>query len=103
MSLLPDLLNDFHLEYPLLLFQSSTAQSSLPLLRHVLAQKPAKVSRYIVFCLLYPPLSLLEDLTSQSVEVYNNLDRVPDYENSGPSIQAEILASVKAGEQKIYS
>jgi len=96
MSLLPDVLEDFHHEHPLLVLQSSTAQSSLPLLKHILAQKTAKASRYIVFCLLYPPSSLLDDFNSQSVEVHNSLNRIPGYNDSGFAIQAEILASVKA-------
>ena len=59
------------------LVQSSSAQSALPVLRNLIANATSPV---LLFCLLYPPESLLgEKINDEHVKVFDWTDRVPGY------------------------
>ncbi|TFK30489.1 hypothetical protein FA15DRAFT_662449 [Coprinopsis marcescibilis] len=68
----------------LVVLQSSTAQSTLPVLLYLISQLVAKSqsTETILFSLLHPPKDLLPSTGSQDFEVHDWLDHVPDY---GPS------------------
>jgi len=84
------------------LVQSSSAQSALPVLRNLIANATSQV---LLFCLLYPPESLLgEKINDERVKVFDWTDRVPGYRTQdyflpdildavqpGPSEQATIV------------
>lgn len=76
MTLLPTILHAEPKRHPLLILQSSLAQSSLPILRSLLVESS---HRTILFCLLYPPSIFVDAALSESVVVHDWLDRVPGY------------------------
>ncbi len=91
----PILKNESH-RHPLLILQSSLAQSSLPILTSILAQEPSvkgPTRHNLLFCLLYQPSSLTEATTS--TEVHDWTDRIPGYGQSDYS--DELLAIVENG------
>jgi len=75
MVLLPSILESHR--HPLLVLQSSIAQTSLPILRHLLSHEPS--CKTLLFSFLYPPSSLVDTKESDSLEVYDWIDRVPGY------------------------
>ena len=90
MALLTTTINDDAQIFPLVVLQSSLAQSCLPILRHIV--NDSKSSFNLLFCLLYPPSSLA--LTaSDTLEIHDWLDRVPGYcdPSSIPSDPLEII------------
>lgn len=97
MVLLPSILKNDHQRHPLLVLQSSLAQSSLPILRSILAQEQlAKgLPRHnLLFCFLYQPSSLAE-ASSPSTEIYDWTGRIPGYGDSDYS--GELLSIVEKG------
>ena len=96
MLLLPSILKNESHRHPLLVLQSSLAQSSLPILTSILAQElsvKGSTRHKLLFCLLYQPSSLTEATTS--TEVHDWTDRIPGYGQSGYS--DELLAIVENG------
>lgn len=99
MTLLTSVLNDESHRHPLLILQSSLAQSSLPIFRHILANKPAPKEsnrKNLLFCFLYPPSSLVDVNSSDfATETYDWIDRVPGYNDVDS--RSEILSLVEKG------
>ncbi|KAF8203606.1 hypothetical protein BJ912DRAFT_202268 [Pholiota molesta] len=97
MALLTSILKNESHRHPLLILQSSLAQSSLPVLRRILVaqDKSAKGSplHNVLFCLLYQPSNLTGISSLNSVEVYDWTDRVPGYGES--DYWAELLSVVE--------
>ncbi|KAG7099267.1 hypothetical protein E1B28_001128 [Marasmius oreades] len=79
----------------LILLQSSFAQSSLPILRH-LVSKNAKRKTFLV-CFLYPPSSLVDDSKSQDEKpvILDLLDLVPTYNDDWRGSQGQILTGLE--------
>lgn len=99
MALISSTLNNNFKRHPLLILQSSLAQSSLPILHSVLIGDEKKQLQNVLFCLLYPPHVLIDPTASD--EVYNWLDRVPGYNDA--DTHAEILATTEKGASENYS
>lgn len=98
----------------LAVFQSSAAQTTIPVLRQFLAtslsSKGGTPRHRIVFCLLYLPSSLIESTTFSEIEVHDWLDNVPGYSPEyfkvGPQLlstldQGKRMCSDGSGEQKL--
>jgi elongator complex protein 5 len=89
---------------PLLLVQSSIAQSSLPILRQFIIRNyqtsSGAQSHSLVFCLLHPPSSLVGDGAShhKNLQVYNRIGNVPGYVDNFSDPREEILSAVNNGE-----
>ncbi|KAJ3873897.1 hypothetical protein F5051DRAFT_336845 [Lentinula edodes] len=81
----------------LLLLQSSIPQSSLPLLRHVIAHNAAQkeLVKKFLFCFLHPPSSLIKNAAESNVQVYDYLDRIPGYNDAWSESCPEILNLVE--------
>ncbi|KIM48155.1 hypothetical protein M413DRAFT_62641 [Hebeloma cylindrosporum] len=90
MVLLASILADESHRHPLLVLQSSLAQTSLPILRHLLSHQPSR--KTLLFSFLYPPSSLVDIDESDSLEIYDWIDRVPGY--SDHNSLTELLAVV---------
>ncbi|KDR85043.1 hypothetical protein GALMADRAFT_313922 [Galerina marginata CBS 339.88] len=95
MVLLPSILNTESHRHPLLILQSSLAQTSLPIVRHILTDKSGRkeTRRDLLFCLLYPPSSFIDQKSSNLLEVHDWIDHVPGY--TDVDTQAELLAIVE--------
>lgn len=96
MLLLPSILKNESHRHPLLVLQSSLAQSSLPILTNILAQEPSvkgSTRHNLLFCLLYQPSGLTEATTS--TEVHDWTDRIPGYGQS--DYLDELLSMVENG------
>ncbi|KAF8973973.1 hypothetical protein BDZ97DRAFT_1900702 [Flammula alnicola] len=96
MVLLTSILKDESHRHPLLILQSSLAQTSLPILRDVLAQGSSSKGsnrHNLLFCFLYHPSSLVDTKPSDSLEVHDWTDRIPGYNDSDS--RAELLAIVE--------
>ena len=94
MALLSSTINDDAQKFPLVILQSSLAQSCLPILRHVV--NDPKPSFNLLFCLLYPPSSLVDNISSDIIEVHDWLDRVPGYFDAS-NMPLDLLDIVKRG------
>lgn len=82
MLLLSDVLSGDDSGYaqrPLIILQSSTAQTCIPVLRQITAKQTR--AKTVVFCLLYPPSRLVG--TNAHVDVVDLTDHVPGYNQSG--------------------
>ncbi|KAK7463631.1 hypothetical protein VKT23_005570 [Stygiomarasmius scandens] len=89
-----------NLEFPgpkqhLLLFQSSVAQSSLSLIRHILNVNNSKGKKSLLFCFLHAPANLVSKAASQNTEVYDYLDRIPGYVDDNSELCSKILSVIK--------
>jgi hypothetical protein len=92
--LLADILNR---GAPFVLFQSSTTQSSLPLLRDFIANTTrGPPGHTLLFSLLYPPSELVPS-HGGSLQVHDHLADVPGYTDDGWDPRKEIPAAVDAG------
>lgn len=92
--------NSFRPHYPFLILESSLVQSCLPILRAIVAQKGSK-GHTLLFCLLHPPSSLVDDpaLQSENLKVFDRTHCVPEYDDDYVDPRDFILDAVKAGEQ----
>ncbi|KAJ4489305.1 hypothetical protein C8J55DRAFT_296348 [Lentinula edodes] len=81
----------------LLLLQSSIPQSSLPLLRHVIAHNAGQKEpvKKFLFCFLHPPSSLIKNADESNVQVYDYLDRIPGYNDAWSQSCPDILNLVE--------
>jgi elongator complex protein 5 len=99
MALLTSILKNESHRHPLLILQSSLAQSSLPVLRRILVAQDTSAKgsplHNVLFCLLYQPSNLTGISSLNSVEVYDWTDRVPGYGES--DYWAELLSVVEKG------
>ncbi|KAF9229337.1 hypothetical protein BS17DRAFT_17578 [Gyrodon lividus] len=80
---------------PLVVVQSSASQTCLPVLRRLI--QPAKLPKQtLLFCYLYPPVSLIKswpNASDESLKVFDYTERIPGYNVSHDS-RDEILAAV---------
>ncbi|KAM6498158.1 hypothetical protein JOM56_006106 [Amanita muscaria] len=83
--------------HPLLLIQSSIAQSGVPLLRHIITGNNARQpTTSLVFCLLYRPSDLMEEnVLYDHIKVYDWLGFVPGYNDSPFDVKDQILQAVR--------
>ena len=92
------------LHRPLLLIQSSVAQSGVPLLRHVIAEssKDQFSAQCLVFCLLYLPSDLVErNPVSDRITVYDWIGFVPGYNDASYNVKERILQAIQQGKPPI--
>jgi elongator complex protein 5 len=87
--------NAIKAQYPLLLLQSSAAQSSLPLLRRIIADTPHHT---ILCCLLHPPSTLVED-AALNIQVFDRTDNVPGYSDTPSDLKETLFGAVQSGMQ----
>lgn len=81
------------------LLESSASQSCLPVLRAVVSHKDPK-SAVVLFCLLYPPSSLVNDpdsLHSDRIQVHDRTALVPGYCDEDEDIETALLNAIDAG------
>jgi elongator complex protein 5 len=95
MALLASTINDDAHKFPLVILQSSLAQSCLPILRHVI--NDPKPSFNLLFCLLYPPSTLADNISSDTVEIHDWLDHVPGYCDASSNTTSDLLDIVERG------
>lgn len=101
MALFTSTINDDDAQrFPLVILQSSLAQSSLPILRHVVNNDP-KASFNLLFCLLYPPSSLADNISSDTLEIHDWLGHVPGYCDVSSMPSSDLLDIVEKGIHKI--
>lgn len=88
----------------LLIFQSSAAQSSLPLLSQLLSRslEPNNTTSRtytLLFCLLYRPSTLLESgvVSSDHLKAHDWVGSVPGYDNDWSDPREKILLAVQNG------
>ncbi|ETW87262.1 hypothetical protein HETIRDRAFT_469158 [Heterobasidion irregulare TC 32-1] len=90
--------NSFRPHHPFLILESSLVQSCLPILRAIVAQKGSK-GHTLLFCLLHPPSSLVDDparLQSENLKVFDRTHCVPEYDDDYVDPRDFILDVVKA-------
>jgi elongator complex protein 5 len=81
---------------PLVVFQSSVAQSTLPVLRELVA-RDAKRHAVLLCCLLYPPSAFVQSEQQENIIVVDRAFRVPEF-GGGVLSKDDIEAMVKSGE-----
>ena len=96
MSFLTSTVIDNTQNFPLVVLQSSLAQSCLPILRHIV-NDPKSTSLNLLFCLLYPPSSLAEDISPDTLEIHDWLDHVPGYCEASSMPSDDLLDIVRRG------
>jgi len=94
MALFPTIIDDPR--HSLVVFQSSIAQTSLPIIRNILTAKNSS-RKILLFSLQYPPSFFLSGLECENLEIHDLLDHVPGYDDASPDIQVDILAKISAG------
>ena len=97
MSFLISTIIDNTQNFPLVILQSSLAQSCLPILRHLINNAKPSSSFNLLFCLLYPPSSLADDISSDTLEIHDWLDRVPGYCEASNMPSDDLLDIVRRG------
>lgn len=95
MKLFDSVLHDECKRHPLLILQSSLAQSSLPILRSLVVEPSKNSRRSVLFCLLYPPSIFAESSSLDFVDIHDWLDKVPGYGDFDKL--KELLAITKIG------
>jgi elongator complex protein 5 len=90
------LIDDDAQKFPLVILQSSLAQSCLPILRRVV-NDPKASSFNLLFCLLHSPSSLVDDISSDTLEIHDWLDYVPGYCDASSIPSEDLLDIVKRG------
>jgi len=98
MSFLTSTINDDEQKFPLVILQSSLAQSCLPILRRIV-NDPKPSSFNLLFCLLYSSSSLADSISSDILETHDWLDHVPGYCDASNIPSDDLLDIVKRGIQ----
>lgn len=80
--------------HPLIIFQSSAAQSSLPLLRCLISHAQTRV---VLCTLLYPSQILTGRLRSDLVNIVDCTTSVPGYSDDANDCRERLLSAVTAG------
>lgn len=94
MSLLHSILtNSARPAQPFVLLQSSIAQSSLPILRNIVAKSKGHV---LLICFLYPPKIFTADREDQSTQIIDCTDQVPRYHDEAGSYRELILSTLRS-------
>ena len=83
--------------FPLVILQSSLAQSCLPILRHLVNEPKPSKSFNLLLCLLYPPSSLADNISLDTLEIHDWLDRVPGYCETSNTLSDDLLDIIKKG------
>jgi len=99
--LLPSIIDNPPRLHQYLLFQSSAAQSSLPILRRLIFNSiNARHGQTLLFCLLYPPASLVDSSTSLvlpgKLQVLDRIGNVPGYSDDWSDPRDQILSVIRA-------
>lgn len=99
MTLLQTFINDAHSRPSLAIFQSSAAQTTIPVLRQYLATSPSKGKprHRILFSLLYLPSDLVGDANDADLEVHDWLDNVPGYSEECFDPGLQLLSTLDQG------
>ena len=99
MTLLQTFINDAHNRPSLAIFQSSTAQTTVPVLRQYLATSPSKAKprHRILISLLYLPSDLVDDKNGAEVQVYDWLYNVPGYSGECFNPGLQLLSTLDQG------
>lgn len=80
--------------HPVIVFQSSATQSSLPLLRSLLGQ----IQTRIVICnLLYPKKFLVDGLPHDQIEILDCTADVPGFSDSAVDSRKRLLSAINCG------
>ena len=101
MTLFNSVLQDEAKRHPLLILQSSLAQSSLPILRSLIVDSSKNSGRNVLFCLLYPPSIFVESSSLDFVDIHDWLDKVPGYGDFDK--HKELLTITKIGASMRFS
>lgn len=93
--LLPSIIHSkARLHQPLVLFQSSLAQSSLPILRAVVAESKTKI---LLLCFLYPPHILFDGPPSVGPQILDFTNHIPGYCSEPEDCRQLILKCISDG------
>jgi|ERR1700722_5758799 len=84
------------LSQPFILFQSSAAQSNVPILRDFINNRDG-VDHTLLFSFLYPPSHLVTSRIA-SLRVYDRLAKVPEYTDDSSDHRTAILSAISEGE-----
>ncbi|KAG1757528.1 hypothetical protein EDB19DRAFT_1657786 [Suillus lakei] len=80
---------------PLIILQSSSAQTCYPILRNLISNfRPA--TQTLLFCFLHPPSSLTNIDEAPNITTFDFTGRIPGYDDPWCSPQDEILARVNS-------
>ncbi|KAH7931074.1 hypothetical protein BV22DRAFT_1101434 [Leucogyrophana mollusca] len=79
---------------PLIILQSSSAQTCLPVLRKTVSS--TRPSQTLLFSFLYPPSTLIDGMPSPKLKIFDYTSRVPGYGDSWSDPRDEILAAVQS-------
>ena len=106
MSLLSSIINESPKpQHSFLIFLSSIAQSSLPLLRQLLSSKAIShntgSSGCLLFCFSYPATDLLEIFPSHPdfIQVHDCVSRIPEYDVHRSDPREIVFSAIRTGEQ----
>ncbi|KII93526.1 hypothetical protein PLICRDRAFT_152336 [Plicaturopsis crispa FD-325 SS-3] len=82
---------------PLLILQSSLAQSSLPLLRTLISTASRPQTRTLLFCLLHPPSTLfnVKHVEDDRIRAYDFTACAPGYYECHTDVREEMLTALK--------
>ena len=97
MSFLTSTIIDNTQNFSLVILQSSLAQSCLPILRHLVNNPKPSSSSNLLFSLLYPPSSLADNISPDTLEIHDWLDRVPGYCKASNMPSDDLLDIVRRG------
>ena len=85
-----------HPHFPFVILQSSLVQSSLPVLRAFVNKRDA-VSSVLLFSLLYPPSTLVNERSEGGLHVVDMRTEVPGYSDTRPDPLDHFSSKVKQG------
>jgi elongator complex protein 5 len=88
---------------PLIILQSSSAQTCYPILRNLISNfRPA--TQTLLFCFLHPPSNLTNVDEAPNIITFDFTGRIPGYDDLWCGPQDEILARVNSGQyQRLMS
>ncbi|KAG2120954.1 uncharacterized protein F5147DRAFT_741810 [Suillus discolor] len=98
MSLLSSIINNptgLKPHQPLIILQSSSAQTCYPILRNLISNfRPT--TQTLLFCFLHPPSSLINVDEAPNIIAFDFTERIPGYDDSWCGPQDEILARINS-------
>ena len=74
-------------------------QTSLSVLREVIASAQRQHGCTLLFCLLYPPETLVEEGTLETIQVFDHTGNVPGYSDAWSNPRETIPAVLNGGER----
>src|SRR6266545_2777835 len=96
MTLFHSILQDESKRHPLLILQSSLAQSSLQILRSLIVEPLKNSRRNVLFCLFYPPSVFVESSSLDFVDIHDWLNKVPGYDDFDKHKELLAIANIGA-------